>query len=55
MNKRDLDYYRGRIAQERQAARIASTPAASRRHLQLAEEYVSLIEANGESAAEPVR
>ncbi len=52
MNKRDLAYYRGRLASEREAADTAANPTAAWRHRQLAEEYLGLIEANGEAAAE---
>lgn len=52
MNKRDLAYYRGRLAAERKAALDAENPTAARRHRQLAEEYVGLIEASGETATE---
>jgi hypothetical protein len=52
MNKRDLTYYRGRLAAERRAALSADNPAVARRHRQLAEEYIGLIEASGETATE---
>lgn len=52
MKKLDLAYYRHRLAEERQAARTATSAIAARRHAQLADEYLGLIEANGEQAAE---
>ena len=52
MNKRDLTYYRGRLREERKAMVTAANPMVARRHWELAEEYLCLIEANGESATE---
>ena len=52
MKKSDLAYYRRRLAAEREAARDAANPYAARRHSELAEEYLGLIEANGETADE---
>ena len=46
----DLDYYRARIAAEELAAECARHPVAAERHRQLADEYASMIIANGFSA-----
>lgn len=46
----DLDYYRARIAAEELAAASASHPAAAECHRQLADEYASMMIANGFSA-----
>jgi hypothetical protein len=43
----DLEYYRARIAEEEIAAQRASHPLAAESHKRLAEEYASLIVANG--------
>ncbi len=43
MNKSDIEYYRGRIAEEEIAAQRASHPLAAKSHRRLAEEYASLI------------
>jgi hypothetical protein len=39
----DLEYYRGRIAEEEIAAQRATHPLAAESHKKLAEEYASLI------------
>ena len=46
MDQTDLDYYRGRIAEEEIAAQRAAHPLAAESHKKLAEEYASLIVAN---------
>lgn len=43
MNQSDLEYYRGRIAEEEIAAQRATHPLAVKTHKRLAEEYASLI------------
>lgn len=50
MNSCDLEYYRARIAQEERAAARAKHPLAAECHRQLADEYASMIIANGLSA-----
>ena len=50
MNSFDLDYYRARIAEEERAAASATHPLAAECHRRLADEYASLIIANGLSA-----
>jgi hypothetical protein len=50
MNRQDLAYYRGRIAAEEAAAARATHPLAADCHRRLAEEYASMIIANGLSA-----
>lgn len=52
MKKHDLRYYRQRLIAEQDAARAASNPLVARRHLELAEEYLGLLEASGETAEE---
>lgn len=52
MKKHDLSYYRMRLVAEQEAARVAPNPLVARRHLELAEEYLSLLEASGETAEE---
>lgn len=47
MNNIDLDYYRRRIVDEEIAAERATHPLAAECHRRLAEEYASLIIANG--------
>ena len=49
MKKHDLNYYRTRLIAEQEAARLATNPLVARRHLELAEEYLRLLEANGEA------
>ncbi len=49
MDHIDLEYYRGRIAEEEIAAQRATHPLAAESHKKLAEEYASLI-----VATEPV-
>jgi hypothetical protein len=49
MDHVDLEYYRGRIAEEEIAAQRATHPLAAESHKKLAEEYASLI-----VATEPV-
>ena len=43
LDQTDLDYYRGRIAEEEIAAQCAAHPQAAESHKKLAEEYASLI------------
>lgn len=50
MNSYDLEYHRARIAEEEQAAASASHPLAAECHRRLADEYASMIIANGLSA-----
>jgi hypothetical protein len=50
MDQVDLAYYRGRIAEEEIAAQRAPHPDAAASHKKLAEEYASLLIANGHSA-----
>ena len=50
MNSFDLDYYRARIAEEERAAASARHPLAAECHRRLADEYASMIIANGLSA-----
>ena len=50
MNDNDLDYYRARIVEEEIAAQRASHPLAADSHKRLAEEYASLLVANGADA-----
>ena len=52
MEQSDLDYYRGRIAEEQIAAQRATHPMAAEMHKKLAEEYASLIVATGPVARE---
>jgi hypothetical protein len=55
MHKTDLDYYRARVAAEHAAARRATHPLAADCHRRLAEEYASLIIANGCDVGQLVR
>jgi hypothetical protein len=56
MSSQDLEYYRGRITAEQVAAACATHPLAAECHRRLAEEYASMIIANGLSAERlPVR
>jgi hypothetical protein len=50
MNDSDLHYYLGRVRAEEAAAAIARSPEAARAHSLLADEYLSLLEANGFNA-----
>ena len=43
LEQSDLEYYRGRIAEEEIAAQRAAHPQAAESHKKLAEEYASLI------------
>jgi hypothetical protein len=45
----DLEYYRGRIAEEEIAAQRATHPLAADSHKRLAEEYASLIVATSDA------
>lgn len=51
MSKRDQEYYLARIAAEREAAERATSDAARRAHLQLADRYEQRM--NGRPSEEP--
>ena len=51
MSKRDREYYHARIAAEREAAERATSDAARRIHLRLADEYQERLDGSGSDGA----
>ena len=55
MREQDISYFRRRIDQEMDRARIATEPTAVRVHRELAEHYATALRTAGIDAADPYR